>query len=78
MKVDKFEDEIKKYIETTKAVIFVKHIQEHLDNNDVGSKACMITPKTVGCTICGKDIDKIFYDKLLFVTNLSKDSEDKK
>jgi len=45
---------------TTKERVFVKHMQDHLENDDRGCDGDKITPGVVGCTICGKDIDQIF------------------
>lgn len=44
-----------------KCVEFVRHIQNHLDNQEFDKKVKdQITPNKVGCKICNLDVDEIY------------------
>jgi len=40
-------------------LMFVNHIQAHLEKKERGNKAYLIPEMEVGCTICGKSITQI-------------------
>lgn len=52
-----------------KAVFFVQHIQQHLDNHETGGvlikEGRQIPIGKVGCKICEKSIDQIWNDRKL-------------
>ena len=49
--------------EAEESVTFVRHIKNHLDNNDTGLKLSKLPEGKVGCCICGKTVEEIFKEE---------------
>jgi hypothetical protein len=56
---NKLKKEIKK---AEKGVLFIKHIQKHLDDGDKGLRLYKLPKGEVGCAICGKTVEQIYKD----------------